>query len=230
MTYKIIKSNLVVFGKFYFPPIPQTMIQLMQAFQSHRMMPQILNVVEGTGKPSQRVSLFRHEDGMSIWFADNRIDITQNSLTNCLATDDFLKVASELLNSLSNLGYRYSRVGLAVETLLERGHQGDYEELRERFLPVSSPNSSEWSARWVDEIHSDDEKLNVCYDLQRMAGLFVTNQEEPVSFDGVKITYDVSTSPANTVERFSNADLSSATNAIMEIINHQRNFVGVSYE
>lgn len=135
MTYKIIKSNLVVFGKFYFPPIPQTMIQLMQAFQSHRMMPQILNVVEGTGKPSQRVSLFRHEDGMSIWFADNRIDITQNSLTNCLATDDFLKVASELLNSLSNLGYRYSRVGLAVETLLERGHQGDYEELRERFLP-----------------------------------------------------------------------------------------------
>lgn len=63
-----------------------------------------------------------------------------------------------------------------------------------------------------------------------MAGLFVTNQEEPVSFDGVKITYDVSTSPANTVERFSNADLSSATNAIMEIINHQRNFVGVSYE
>ena len=228
MNERLLKNQISVFGKFHFPPVPQTTIQLTQAFQNFEMMPGMVNFLDQqTGQFGPRISLQRAIDALQVVFSDDRIDISQNFPVKAMSFEEFFVLSQKLLGCLESFGLRYTRLAIVHEILIDELAESTIGDLVQKILPRSSPDSPEWTARWVNVSQAHDQSVNACCEVQRMAAVLAYPEGKQYQFNGLKLMSDVSTSPQNLEPRFDSNNSIPVFQEIWKVCEAQRASLGL---
>lgn len=220
---RLLKNQAALFGSFHFPPTPDTTVKLVQAFASLGFMPQVINTADAvSGLNVQKIALSRGFD-TQILFASDRIDIV-NTMPSVSKIEPFIVEIVDYVSRLDNGSLKFHRVGLVQDFLLEGLSVDRERELRLKLLPHSGDAPNEWMARWVEPRVVNDEKFNVCLEGMTAPGLMMITNNKIQPVNGVKILYDISTSPENGASRFNASNVESILVSLSDIIQQEKSF------
>jgi len=226
MQPRLLKNQVALFGSFHFPPTPETIVKLVEAFASLGFMPQVINTNDlVSGLSIQKITLSRGSD-TQIQFASDRIDIV-NTMPSVSDVAPFIVEVLDYLSRIEKGSLKFTRVGLVQDYLLESLPADREREIRMRLLPHSGESPNEWMARWVEPRVVDDGKYNICLEAMVAPGLMMimNNKIQPVN--GVKVLYDISTSPENMASRFNSSNIEATLNSLNGLIQLEKAFFQV---
>lgn len=216
MQEKILKNQVVAFGQFNFPPVPETSLALLQNFAKFGFMPVIAQQTDVGGQPIPRMALMKG-DSVQIVFSNDRIDFIQPFPEDNVKIEIFLQDVFQYLDCLQDRNLRFNRLALVNEKMIYNLSHEQKEALREQFAAYAPAGCIEWTSRWVAPETHGQENFNVCLDCSWQQGVF-TQAGKHEMFEGVKIMNDISHSTNNTSFRFYAENLRESYNFLLSVM------------
>jgi hypothetical protein len=218
MQERTLKNQVVVFGNFSFPPVPDVTLSLMQSFAPFGFMPSVVQQVDINGQMQQKIALTKG-DSIQIIFGNDRIDFLEAVPEGRNGIGDFYGSVLQYLICLQPRNLMFNRLAMVTERLVYELTPAQGEQLRAQYAGNSPVGAIEWGFRWVQPQSEQEERVNVCLDVSRLQGMLnVRGKFE--QFDGIKIMHDISSSPQNTLPRFNAANASEGFSKLLNV--HRR--------
>lgn len=224
MAEKVGRNHFVVFGLFDFPPTPEVTISLLQLFLPLALMPSVVQMLDpANGKMLAKTAL-SNAKGLQIIFSNDRIDIVETAPVAPGGAPTFIERAREYLKFLESRNLKYSRVAVVREVVYDGYSEVRLNEIQKKILPLQELPALEWNSRAVAREKIGDVDLNVCMEIGRQSG-FLQRGTQIEKFNGLRLASDVSTLPEDVSLRYSNENLNSVTDLLLEAIRRHESFI-----
>lgn len=219
MRERILKNQVVLFGRFNFPPVPDVTVSLLQAFAAHGFMPAVIQQIDQNGQAEPRISL-NNAAHSQIVFSNDRIDFFQNVPAASKNLDDFLSLVGQYIGCLHSRNLQFNRIAIVTDSLVTDLSSDVREEVRARFVPNAPVGAAEWTFKWAKVFNDEPMAMNILFEIARLQGV-IQEPNRVEHFDGFKIMHDISTPPDVIAFRYNSENVLQALRLIKERIDCQ---------